>query len=150
MRVPYTLKPIQNNPGSNYRPGCSAKPFLPSPFSPAQRKKNSALSACWGGRRTLPGRISTKTTTAAKQRRRCERHGYDSVGSVYTATRPPPSAISTTRGCVCVGEGAVRGRRHRRVSLLLASIRALPFPRKGMRKRRVTRPARERNVACTA
>lgn len=71
---------------------------LSSSNSPAQRKKNSALSE---GRRTLQGRISTKTTTTAKQRR-CERHGYDSPGSVYT-THPPQRDfyVLFPRGVVC-------------------------------------------------
>lgn len=153
MRVLYTLKPTQNNPGSNYRPGCSAKPFLPSPFSsskPGSKEEKLGFVGLLGGPTNPSGanldknHDGGKTTTTL----RTTRLRFSGIG--VHRHPPTPSAISTTRGCVCVGEGAVRGRRHRRVSLLLASIRALPFPRKGMRKRRVTRPARERNVACTA
>lgn len=52
MRVPYTLKPTQNNPGSNYRPGCSAKPFLPSPFSsskPGSKEEKLGFVGLLGG-----------------------------------------------------------------------------------------------------
>lgn len=130
---------------------------LSSSNSPAQRKKNSALSACWRADEPFRGESRQKP----RRRRQNNDVANDTVTIQWdrsTPTHPPRRdfyVLFPSRGCVCVKEGAERerererGRRHRRVSLLLASIRALPFPRKGMRKRRVTRPARERNVACT-
>lgn len=149
-RVPHTHTRWnrQNNPGSNYRPGC-CKTLPPFPRRTPRLK----------GRKTRLCRRADEPFRGESRQKPRRRQNNDVANDTVTIHRDrctPPTLLNAISTCyfhegLCVRErgGGERGRRHRRVSLLLASIRALPFPRKGVRKRRVTRPARERNVACT-
>ena len=115
----HTYSNRQNNPGSNYRPGC-CKTLPPFPRrTPRLKGRKTRLCRLVGGPTNPSGANldknhdgDGKTTTLRTTRLR-----FSGIGLHHPSTHPPRRdfyVLFPPRGCVCVREGVERERERER------------------------------------